>query len=1292
MAALDQERSMTVAPARMTSLEEVLAQAPRDRASANGARTSPRGDPRELQLLEALRAVRRGNFDVRLSVAADGADGRWGEIAEAFNDIVDANRQALRELRRIQRSVGRAGRIRERADPAQLAGDWDAMLGAVNQLLDDVTAPTIEVSRVLDAVARGDLAQRLSLELDGRPLRGEFKRSREVVNTMVDQLNAFASEVTRVAREVGTEGKLGGQAEVKGVAGTWKDLTDSVNSMASNLTAQVRNIAEVTTAVARGDLSKKITVDVRGEILELKNTINTMVDQLNAFASEVTRVAREVGTEGKLGGQADVRDVGGTWKDLTDTVNSMAGNLTAQVRNIAEVTTAVAKGDLSKKITVDVQGEILELKNTINTMVDELGVLALEVTRVAHEVGTEGILGGQAEVPAVAGTWKELTDNVNTMSTNLTKKVRDIAEVTTAVANGDLSRKLTVDVKGEFLAQKNTINTMVDQLNAFAFEVTRVAREVGTEGKLGGQAEVRGVAGTWKDLTDNVNFMARNLTDQVRNIAEVTTAVAGGDLSKKISVDANGEIAELKSTINTMVDQLNAFASEVTRVAREVGTEGKLGGQAEVKGVAGTWKDLTDSVNSMAGNLTAQVRNIAEVTTAVAKGDLSKKITVKAQGEIAELADTINGMTATLALFAAQVTTVAREVGSEGKLGGQAEVPGAAGTWQDLTQNVNRLAANLTEQVRAIGEVATAVTRGDLTRTIAVGAAGEVGVLKDDINEMIRKLRETTQENQEQDWLKSNLARFSRLLQGQRNPATVGRLVLTELAPLIGVQHGAFYLIEQDDQHERYVSAATYAAPEHVDPAALVQGLVGQCARDRQRILLTDVPGDYIAVTSGLGSAPPRSIVLVPVVVEDRSRAVIELASFTGFGPIHLAFLDQLAETVGIAINSIDASQRSEQLLREQAARAEAETGLARLRQVVDVMPEGILIADAAGRVYLQNAAAEKIMGTVPEVVMDDLAGKLHRLDGSACEPKGTPLARAVFDGEVVLGEQLVVTNDVSGRDVPILVNSAPLSDGSGRAAGGVTVFQDITPLRDLERQKDEFLAAVSHDLKTPATIIKGRANLLARALARDEQVPTSTVIEGLTSIDESTIQLVRLVDELLDITRWRMGQAIALDLGPADLVKIASRLAVEYRNMSPRHTIDIESNVDRLVGDWDEARIERVLANLLSNAVKYSPRGGGIVIRTSAIDREGEAWAALSVIDHGIGIPAAERDRVFEPYFRGSNVARSISGTGVGLAGTRHIVEEHSGEILVESVPGEGTTFTVLLPLLLDQPDPDEE
>ena len=380
---------------------------------------------------------------------------------------------------------------------------------------------------------------------------------------------------------MGTEGTLGVEAEVVDVSGVWKELTDNVNQMANNLTNQVRNIAEVTTAVANGDLSRKITVEVKGEILELKNTINTMVDSLNAFASEVTRMAKEVGTEGVLGGQAVVRDVSGIWKELTDNVNQMANNLTQQVRNIAEVSNAVANGDLGKKITVDAQGEILILKQTVNTMVDQLSAFGAEVTRVARDVGVEGKLGGQAKVEGVQGLWRELTENVNTMAQNLTDQVRDIAEVTTAVAQGDLSRKIAVEAKGEILELKNTINIMVDQLSAFAAEVTRLAREVGVEGKLGGQADVRGVAGTWRDLTDNVNLMATNLTDQVRNVSQVATAIAQGDLEKKIIVEAKGEILTLKNTINTMVDQLKSFAEEVTRVAREVGTEGKLGGQAQ---------------------------------------------------------------------------------------------------------------------------------------------------------------------------------------------------------------------------------------------------------------------------------------------------------------------------------------------------------------------------------------------------------------------------------------------------------------------------------------------------------------------------------------------------------------------------------------------------------------------------------------------------------------------------------------------------------------------------------------
>src|SRR5580700_2891227 len=506
------------------------------------------------QVLATLISFKKGDFSVRMPVNQVGLAGK---IADVLNDIFELNENMANELARVSTAVGKEGRIGQRASLNSGSGSWAASMESVNSLISDLVQPSTEIARVIGAVAQGDLSQKMSLEVEGRPLQGEFIRTARVVNTMVDQLNSFSSEVTRVAREVGTEGKLGGQAVVTGVAGAWKELTESVNSMASNLTNQVRNIAEVTNAVARGDLSRKVTVSVQGEILELKNTINTMVDQLSSFASEVTRVAREVGTEGKLGGQAVVTGVAGTWKDLTDSVNSMASNLTSQVRNIAEVTTAVARGDLTRKITVDVKGEMLELKNTINTMVDQLSSFASEVTRVAREVGTDGKLGGQAVVKGVSGVWNDLTDSVNFMAGNLTAQVRNIAEVTTAVANGDLSRKITVDARGEIQELKNTINTMVDQLNSFASEVTRVAREVGTEGKLGGQAEVPGVAGTWKYLTDSVNSMAGNLTGQVRNIAEVTTAVARGDLSRKITVDVKGEILELKNTINTMVDQLN---------------------------------------------------------------------------------------------------------------------------------------------------------------------------------------------------------------------------------------------------------------------------------------------------------------------------------------------------------------------------------------------------------------------------------------------------------------------------------------------------------------------------------------------------------------------------------------------------------------------------------------------------------------------------------------------------------------------------------------------------------------
>jgi HAMP domain-containing protein/CheY-like chemotaxis protein/signal transduction histidine kinase len=1192
-------------------------------------------------IADVTTAVAKGDLSRKITVDVKG---EILELKNTINVMVDQLSSFADEVTRVAREVGSEGKLGGQADVKGVSGTWRDLTDGVNGMASNLTAQVRNIAEVTTAVANGDLGKKITVDV-----RGEILELKNTINVMVDQLSSFASEVTRVAREVGTEGKLGGQAQVKGVSGTWKDLTDNVNSMAGNLTAQVRNIAEVTTAVAKGDLSRKITVDVKGEILELKNTINVMVDQLSSFAAEVTRVAREVGSEGKLGGQAQVLGVSGTWKDLTDSVNYMAGNLTAQVRNIADVTTAVANGDLSKKITVDVKGEILELKNTINTMVDQLSSFADEVTRVAREVGTEGKLGGQAQVKGVSGTWKDLTDSVNSMAGNLTSQVRNIADVTTAVAKGDLGRKITVDVRGEILELKNTINTMVDQLSSFAAEVTRVAREVGTEGKLGGQAQVKGVSGTWKDLTDSVNYMAGNLTAQVRNIAEVTTAVATGDLSKQITVDVKGEILELKNTINTMVDQLGSFASEVTRVAREVGTEGKLGGQAQVKGVSGTWKDLTDNVNSMAGNLTNQVRGIAGVVTAVAQGDLKRKLVLEAKGEIAALADTINEMIDTLATFADQVTGVAREVGVEGKLGGQARVPGAAGTWRDLTDNVNQLAANLTTQVRAIAEVTTAVTKGDLTRSIAVEAQGEVAALKDYINEMIRNLKDTTQKNNEQDWLKTNLTKFTRLLQGQRDLITVANMILSELAPLVSAQHGVFYINEVDDSGDqllRLVGSYAYQKRKNLsDRFKMGQGIIGQCALEKQKIILQDVPDDYVKVSSGLGSTAPRNIVALPIVFEGQVRAVLEMASLRDFSDTHLDFLDQLTESIGIVLNTIEANMRTENLLRQsQSLAKELQLQQEELTETNKRLEQQAKTLQASENLLTNQQ--EELQKTNQEL---EEKASLLAAQNSEVERKNHEIEQARMSLEDK-AEQLALTS----------------------------------------KYKSEFLANMSHELRTPLNSLLILSKLLSDNI---EGNLTPKQVEFSKTVYSAGAELLALINDILDLSKIESG-TMTIEVSEILLSDLKADLDRTFSQITHDKGLEFHVDIDENAGGAlhsDLKRLQQVLKNLVSNAVKFTERGSVIVQIAEAKEGwspdtkslvDAEKVVSFTITDTGIGIPHDKQRIIFEAFQQADGTtSRKFGGTGLGLAISRELAALLGGEIKVTSNVGEGSTFTFFVP-----------
>ncbi len=1080
------------------------------------------------------------------------------------------------------------------------------------------------------------------------------------INSMVDSLTLFAAEVTRVAREVGTDGKLGGQATVPSAAGTWKDLTDNVNIMVSNVTTQVREIANVATAVADGDLSQKITIDVKGEIAELKDTINQMVDSLNIFSDEVTRVAREVGTEGILGGQAKVPDVAGTWKDLTDNVNYMASNLTTQVREIANVATAVAKGDLAQKIAIEAKGEIAELKETINTMVDSLNIFSDEVTRVAREVGTEGILGGQAEVPNVGGAWLELTENVNTMASNLTTQVREIASVTKAVANGDLSKKISEEEKGgEVLELSTIINTMVDSLNTLSNEVTRVAREVGTEGMLGGQAEVPNVAGAWLDLTGNVNTMASNLTSQVREIANVATAVANGDLSQKISIDVKGEIAELKDTINQMVDSLNVFAAEVTRVAREVGTEGMLGGQAKVPNVAGTWKGLTDNVNTMASNLTTQVREIASVTTAVANGDLSQKISEQGKGgEVLELSTTINIMVDALNIFADEVTNVAREVGTEGILGGQAEVPNVAGSWKDLTDNVNQMASNLTSQVRDIAGVSTALARGDFSRKIDVEVKGEVQELKNNINAMVdsfttivkaantiaegnftiemplrseadqlgialntmtENLKRISEENENEAWIKTGQAGLNDRMRGEQDLLTLSKNIISYLTKYLGGQVGVIYLAEKYEDKKRLRMTGSYAFTHRKSLKTTFdfgEGLVGQAALEKEAIVLSGIPGDYISVSSGLGEQKPRHILVQPFIIDGEVKGVIEIGSFESFNDNQLELVRSVGENIAITTNVSLDREKMRNLLEESQRQSEE---------------------------LLKQQEKLKIQSKELQMANDDLESKTKDLE--------------------MQKEDLQFSR--------------------------VEVERKAKELELASKYKSEFLANMSHELRTPLNSLlilsKDLSDNNRGNLSKDQQKSASIIYEG-------GLDLLNLINDILDLSKVEAGK---LQIHPEEVVvdNLVKNLQNQFEPLAKSKKLKFIINCkpdapQKIITDGQ--RLEQIIKNLISNAVKFTEKGSvdviirkpeaGVNFREIVLPKS--EVLEVSVKDTGIGIPEAKRMMIFEAFQQAEGgTSRQYGGTGLGLTISRELSRLLGGEIHIESTEGKGSIFTVYIP-----------
>jgi len=1171
---------------------------------------------------EVANAVSQGDLSRKITIEARG---EIADLRNIINSMVDQLNQFSSEVSRVAREVGTDGILGGQANVGGVSGVWAELTTNVNNMASNLTRQVRGIANVVTAVAQGDLRQRLRVEA-----KGEVAELTITINQMIDTLNLFNNEVTRVAREVGTEGILGGQANVPSAEGSWRDLTDNVNLMASNLTGQVRNISEVANAVSRGELGRKITIEARGEIADLSTTINTMVDQLTLFSTEVSRVALEVGTEGQLGGQARITGVTGVWEELTVNVNTMAQNLTTQVRGISDIVTSVAKGDLSRKLDIKVSGEMANLRDTVNDMVDTLAIFAEQVTQVAYDVGTEGILGGQAKVPNADGTWQDLTNSVNFMASNLTAQVRAIADVSSAVAQGDLTQTINIVAKGEIAELKDVINKMVMQLGQFANEVTRVAREVGTEGILGGQAEIPDVSGTWAELTSNVNVMAMNLTNQVREIAEVTTAVSEGDLSRTIQIDARGEIKDLVVTINNMVGSLNLFSEQVTEVARMVGTEGILGGQAVVPDARGIWADLTNNVNSMANNLTLQVRGIADVVTAVAEGDLEHKIEIETRGEILVLADTINTMVDTLALFAGQVTFVARQVGYEGVLGGQADVPNARGIWKNLTENVNLLANNLTQQVRAISTVSAAVVEGNYSQTIEVETRGEISELKNNVNTMITSLDRTSRENDAANWLQGGIARINDAMRGELDVADLASSVTSELCRYMDALIGAFYILDEAADEAEFKLIGSYAYPirkESVWTYRPGEGIVGQAIIEKQPIAVSELPDDYIKISSAIGETRPTTIMVTPFLLENEVLGVIEIGALKPFTESHFSLMEQLVDNIAITIESAQSRNRLASTLKESQSMSE----------------------------QLQ-AQQEELQET-----NEQLEAQSQALENSQkeTEERNRQLERA--------------QTDLNERAEQLALSS---------------------------KYKSEFLANMSHELRTPLNSIMLLSKMLSTGDTGDlsvEQVRNCEVIH------DAGKDLLQLINEVLDLSKIEAGKMIA-NLEDVELTQMLEQYQLSFAPQAKQKNIKFSTRIASELPTTirtDPDRLNQVLRNFLSNALKFTEPGGIVEVHIQSVTTEiishliyldefnrrvqekPAEYIALSIIDTGIGIPEDKIGIVFEAFQQvDGTTSRKYGGTGLGLSISRQIADMLEGGISLKSSIGEGSTFTLVLPI----------